>query len=289
MSSIGGPPQAIRALGAHHSRAHPSAGRAQSASQPWLYWFGCERGRTRRQPRNERGLPPRRACCAAPSPSTPSQQPVALSSSICLPWIDQSVRGGLDLRVWVPLQHEKMAVPAGAGYAPLPSGRTAGPTLTAAAPRPGPPLPGHSSTRRHLQPDHTNVPIPSDREHAATQRLLWHARQEGRCVLEAMGSNADGLSQDEAAWRLRHHGPNVISARRADPWYRHASLQQRRSPKGMGWPRPPSTAENSYALFPFIPAGFCGQPCGTPSTPSCWPWPPPRWPRGTQPRRPSCS
>lgn len=70
------------------------------------------------------------------------------------------------------------------------------------------------------RPPHTALLIPSEHEHAVTQRLLGAAQSEGWQVLEALQASAEGLPAGEACRRLQQHGHNIISSTRAAPWYR---------------------------------------------------------------------
>lgn len=83
-----------------------------------------------------------------------------------------------------------------------------------------------SSLRPALRPalvqpcPHTAVHIPSDHEAAVTQRLLWHAQQEAPTCLELLQSGVGGLTEEEAAHRLRRYGPNAVATQGVAAWYR---------------------------------------------------------------------
>ncbi|TFD31730.1 cation-translocating P-type ATPase [Cryobacterium cryoconiti] len=60
------------------------------------------------------------------------------------------------------------------------------------------------------------------------QENSWHSRSAAD-VSEALGSGPGGLSSDEAAERLRHHGPNELDFATSTPWWL-TLLRQFRSP-----------------------------------------------------------
>lgn len=72
----------------------------------------------------------------------------------------------------------------------------------------------------HLRPDPPHAHAPSAHEHAVCARLLWHARQPPCASVRALRSSAEGLTEAEAAARLRNHGLNAVAATGPPAWYR---------------------------------------------------------------------
>ncbi|KAL4428800.1 hypothetical protein ABPG77_005238 [Micractinium sp. CCAP 211/92] len=110
-----------------------------------------------------------------------------------------------------------------AGYSALPGDEPAGSTAGAAY------LGRRRSTLSPLSlppglqlsggTEHVAVPIPSDHEAAVAQRLLWHAQHQVPACLASLQASREGLTESEAAERLRRHGPNAIAAHRPVAWY----------------------------------------------------------------------
>lgn len=128
--------------------------------------------------------------------------------------------------------HPTMAAAPGshshAGYCPLPGNEPAG--LVAASEPPG----RRRSTLRPLSlppglhlsgasGEHATIHISTDHEAAVAQRLLWHAQHQAPACLASLQASSEGLTEREAAERLRKHGPNVLAARGPAAWYRQGA------------------------------------------------------------------
>ena len=185
--------------------------------------------------------------------------------------------------------------PAAAGYALLPAGEE-----SAGAPALHPQPSGHPPAPQRHSHHHTALSIPSDREHAVAQALLAAAHQEAPYLFAQLGTSTEGLSEEDAAARLARHGPNLLATRGAAPWYRWeklawllwAAVALRCAPArshacamsdaacvlactAKHRCAPPSVAQHRPHPAPFR-AACCGRRWPTPSTASCWSWPPPR-------------
>lgn len=152
------------------------------------------------------------------------------------------------------------------GYSHLPDIEPAGHVAAAE------PLGRRSSTLRPmcLQPgmrlgsatsEHIAVRIPSDHEAAVAQHLLWHAQHHAPACLASLQASTEGLTERQAAERLRMHGPNVIAASAPAAWYRQAKARS----EGPGR----SLAACCMFLSLFLSLAACTLPCVTCSCVRC--------------------
>ncbi|MDI1350771.1 magnesium-translocating P-type ATPase [Aquabacterium sp.] len=74
----------------------------------------------------------------------------------------------------------------------------------------------HDHARANVRANHANAPAPAPaqaQEAAARHALLAVAAQPADAALQTLDSHREGLSAEEAARRLRQHGPNAVGAR----------------------------------------------------------------------------